>query len=854
MLLTSILACYFVATLANPLVADEVSDALAAQVKHDWKACLPLAQAAVKVRPWNERAWDALIQSQLHTGDGQGAADTFAEAFRRFPSSLRLRLAGRDALRMTGGAAAGEALIAEVDALVKQAPWRYTDAENRVLLGGYYLEVGADARQVLEVFYDQAKRSAPDAPEPHIAAGQLALQKGDFALAATSFQEALKRDAERPDAMLGLARAFLDSDQAKATEYLEQLLSKFPGFVPGLLLLAERQIDGELFDEATKTLDQALDVNPDEPRAWALLSVISTLLGDEQRAAFHRRVALGWWPENPEVDHLIGQKLSRHYRFAEGAELQRNVLKLRPNHADAKLQLAQDLLRLGQEEEGWRLANESLDADGYSVLAHNLVQLREQLGKFTTLEDEHFIVRMDAQEAAVYGKQVMELLTAARSALCEKYSHELRTPVIVEIFPRQADFAIRTFGLPGGEGFLGVCFGNVITANSPSSQGDTPANWASVLWHEFCHVVTLQKTSNRMPRWLSEGISVYEERQRRAGWGQTMTPQYRRMILGGELTPVSQLSDAFLRPESGLHLQFAYYESSLVVEYLAERHGLDALKRTLDELGQGMPINDSLARTAGSIEALDREFAAYAKQRAEALAPEADWAELPEDADAAARRAWLSEHPQSLAALQQRAAELLRAKQWDEAEPKLRQLVEWLPDETAAGSPRAMLAELHRARGDADRERQAWRDLLEVDDQNYRACQRLMELAAAAEDWPEAVWAGQRLAEINPLQVNLQRQLGLAAASSGDSALAARAWSALIALGPADPADAHYRLALALESQGDVVAAKRHALMALEEAPRYRDAQRLLLSLVAAQQPPEPSKLLPPLESLAPEP
>ena len=156
---------------------------------------------------------------------------------------------------MTGGAAAGEALIAEVDALVKQAPWRYTDAENRVLLGGYYLEVGADARQVLEVFYDQAKRSAPDAPEPHIAAGQLALQKGDFALAATSFQEALKRDAERPDAMLGLARAFLDSDQAKATEYLEQLLSKFPGFVPGLLLLAERQIDGELFDEATKTLD-----------------------------------------------------------------------------------------------------------------------------------------------------------------------------------------------------------------------------------------------------------------------------------------------------------------------------------------------------------------------------------------------------------------------------------------------------------------------------------------------------------------------------------------------------------------------------------------------------------------------
>ena len=74
-------------------------------------------------------------------------------------------------------------------------------------------------------------------------------------------------------------------------------------------------------------------------------------------------------------------------------------------------------------------------------------------------------------------------------------------PVTVEIFPQQQDFAIRTFGLPGGEGFLGVCFGRVITANSPASQGDSPSNLDSVLWHEFCHVVTLEKTSNRMPRW-----------------------------------------------------------------------------------------------------------------------------------------------------------------------------------------------------------------------------------------------------------------------------------------------------------------------------------------------------------------
>ena len=50
-----------------------------------------------------------------------------------------------------------------------------------------------------------------------------------------------------------------------------------------------------------------------------------------------------------------------------------------------------------------------------------------------------------------------------------------------------------------------------------------------------------------------------------------MTPQYRRMILEGELTPVSKLSGAFLNPASSEHLQFAYYESSMVVKFLVER-------------------------------------------------------------------------------------------------------------------------------------------------------------------------------------------------------------------------------------------------------------------------------------------
>src|SRR5262245_24009496 len=171
----------------------------------------------------------------------------------------------------------------------------------------------------------------------------------------------------------------------------------------------------------------------------------------------------------------------------------------------------------------------------------NLLQLRDALSKYVTLEEEPFHVRMEAREAKVYGRDVMQLLQRARKTLGEKYGWMPETPIIVEIFPRPNDFAVRTFGMPGASGYLGVCFGTVITANSPASQKEHPANWQAVLWHEYCHVVTLELTKHRIPRWLSEGISVYEERQANPAWGQQMNPEFRKRILSGRLTAIRQL-------------------------------------------------------------------------------------------------------------------------------------------------------------------------------------------------------------------------------------------------------------------------------------------------------------------------
>ena len=68
-------------------------------------------------------------------------------------------------------------------------------------------------------------------------------------------------------------------------------------------------------------------------------------------------------------------------------------------------------------------------------------------------------------------------------------------------------------------------------------------------------------------------------------------------------------------------------------------------------------------------------------------------------------------------------------------------------------------------------------------------------------------------------------------AATGDAAGLVRARSALVALRPTDMAQALYDLAAAHLEAGDPRAARRQVLRALEVAPAFEAAQRLLLRL-----------------------
>lgn len=819
----------------GPLAASEneprrlIDQAAEAMRVGKYDKVIELANEGVNEQVWNERWPLLLIEAHMMVGQYREAKGALEASFERFGDHLGLRLLGIRVYQKNNETRAAKSQMQIIDRMIQQAPWRYTTATELVALGEYFLLRGEDPKLVLEACFDQSLKVLPDQTAAHIATAEMALEKGDAKVASQALSKALGIDEGSPHIYYLLFKAWRDTDRKKATDYLRRSLEINNRYVPSLVALAEEKLNEESYEDAEVVLAEIEQVNSRSSQLWALRAVAAHLQGDYLKEGEFRTKALADWSLDPEIDHTIGRHLGMHYRFKESVDYQRRALKMDANYVPAQTQLAQDLLRLGEEEEGWRLVEQVRAANPYDVTIYNLKQLQKAIDRMVMLEIPGFIVRMDAKEANIYGSEVLSLLKEARETLTQKYKVQLEEPIYVEIFPKQRDFAIRTFGLPGGEGFLGVCFGRLITANSPAALS-VDSNWKSVLWHEYCHVVTLQKTKNKMPRWLSEGISVYEETLKNSTWGQPLDPTYRKMLLGEDYFPISDLSSAFMKAKTPLHLQFAYYESSVAVEFFVNQYGFESLLKVLDDLAVGMPANDALRRAPGSLEALDAEFDMYAKQVAEKLGNAEAWIE-PDSSGGVDLSDWAAKHPESFWSLSRNAKEALLNEDWNlllEHAQKIKQL--WPADPREDGAY-ALMALAHRKLGDLTAEREALVQLVEKSSSAIGALTRLCQIDSQQQNWDGLLSWSQSWIDIMPLSLEAQRHRAMAATHLGQWEPALQSWQACLALEPIDESRVRYQIADSLFRLGRIEEAREMVLLALEESPRYPDALKLLVTI-----------------------
>lgn len=737
-----------------------------------------------------------------------------------------------------------KAMFANLNAAARAVPKKERTTLDLVHLGEAALVLGADPAKVIEQYFAPAKAVKPKGKEvppglyeAHIASARLAMEKEDLKRAGEEYAAALRLIPNDPEALFGMAKALFPSDREAGMTYLDKVRAEAPLHFGALLLQAESAINFEQYGNAAEFLNLVESVNPRHPEAHAYRAILAELeRNDHAEFTRARETALSVWKDNPMIDHLIGRVLSRKYRYGEGAEAQQRALALDPGYLPAKLQLALDYLRLGRVEEAWPLAKEVAAADPYNILAFNLEILEKEIASFASVKTKDFIIRLPPAEAEIYGDRVVGILTEAKKVLGEKYGLTIGKPTLVEFYPDQQDFAIRSFGSLGGDGLLGVCFGSVVTMNSPGSITASKSNWEATLWHEYCHVITLTATDNKMPRWLSEGISVYEEKQRQPNWGQEMNPDYRKRILEDKaLTPVRDMSQAFFQAKDSMAVMFAYYQSMLVVEHLVNTYGIEKLRAILADLAQGVLVNDAIARHTVPMEDFEKSFALAATKLAEEYGPGVDWKE-PEPGEMNPRSAlsiaaYLKSHPSNFEARRLLTGRLVQEKRWDAAIGSADALIALLPEYTGEDNGYFLKALALRGKKDAAGEAAALELLASRSAEAFQAYQRLIEVNYGNGNWDGVIANAARGLAINPFTERIHYCSGCAHEAKAEPALAARSFENSLRLDPANPSEVRFRLARNLRGS-DPAKAKRHLLDALADSPRYREAHGMLLEVV----------------------
>jgi tetratricopeptide (TPR) repeat protein len=365
-------------------------------------------------------------------------------------------------------------------------------------------------------------------------------------------------------------------------------------------------------------------------------------------------------------------------------------------------------------------------------------------------------------------------------------------------------------GMPG-LGALGVTFGDVVAMDSPSARKPGDFNWGATLWHEMSHVFILTATNHRVPRWFTEGLAVHEEGERSPEWSNRVTPDVLIAIRDKKLLPITKLDRGFVYPEYPSQVIVSYFQAGAICQFVKEKwgeaklldmvHSYARLETTPQVVEQDLTL---------SPEEFDKRFLA--------------WIEANYGSEAAHFNEWNDELKRLVVEAKQ--------KQYEAVLKDGPAVLALYPQYVDEASVYKWMAQADQARGDSKSEAAILTAYQQAGGQMPEMLKRLATLEEDAGQSAEAAGTLERLNYIYPVKdEDLHRRLGdlLLAEKQYDGAI--REYEVLVASNPVDKVGAQFSLAQAYFAANQPDKAEESVLAALETAPGYRPAQKLLLEL-----------------------
>ena len=671
---------------------------------------------------------------------------------------------------------------------------------------GYWgLEQYEDAKKSFEVAIAQ-----PNSPALwRVRYGMLFHERFNNQEAVNLFNEALAKDPGNAQAYLGLAMVSADGFDEKAPEYAAKAIAADPKLVEAHEFMANLALEDEKTDEAVKEADAALALAPDALDAMAVHAAVALLADKNADADAWLAKVKAVNPGYGEGYAIVARHLVLNRRYPDAVAYDRKAIEADPRDWQAHSDLGINLMRLGQEDEPKQQLELAYNNGQTDAATANSLKLLDSYKNFVTYKDDTTILRLNKNEADLLKPYFEEQLHKAIATYSKKYKLTLSGPVQLEVYPDHEDFAVRTMGMPG-LGALGVTFGQVVAMDSPSGRKPGDFNWGATMWHEMSHVFILTATNFRVPRWFTEGLAVHEEGQADPEWANRLTPEIVAVIHDLKLLPVAKMDQGFIFPEYPEQVLVSYYQAGTIVDYISEKWGNDAVLGMVHSFAERKATPEAIQDNLHvSPEEFDKQYAAWLDQKVGTTVANFDtWRE-------------------QLKAL----AKVADAKQDDEVITTAPAVIKLYPEYVDDANAYEFLAAAQIRKGNKPA---AVEVLTAYQKMGGESPDALKELAGLEEESGHIKEAAATLDELNfiyPEDEDMHRKLGELWLAQGNNAGAVREYSAVLAMKPLDTASAHYDLAKAYLAEGDKASAEEQVLGALEAAPGFKPAQKMLLDI-----------------------
>lgn len=675
-------------------------------------------------------------------------------------------------------------------------------------------------------WFKNAVAASPEDLATKVRWGDLFADSHQDSEAMNIYREVLADDPHHAYATLGAAGVLVNSFQAAADTYLESLISGVipsDGALVGALLLTTRvSLESREFDAAEASLalaEELIEKNGWPPLEVYALRASADLLNNTSSDKW-TKLSLAYNPRYGGIYAIPAHFYVITHRYRDAIDYYQKAVDIEPSLAFAHVELGINLLRDNQMTRARKHLEIAYERDPFSPKSVNTLRLMDSFGDFRLIDDRPgevgevpITLRLHKDEAAAIAPYSIKLVRDSMAVFSERYGFQLREPVVVEMYPDHEDFAVRTAGMPG-LGILGATFGYVVAMDSPSARAAEQFQWGTTLWHEMAHVYTLEATNHLVPRWFSEGVSVFEEWRTGPNPGVRIPMSVYNAMRDDRFLPIAGLDEGFVRPTYEEQVIVSYMQAGLVCDFVDRYFGADKLREMLDSYRDGYDTVTTIASVLDlSPRQFDDEFARFVDdEHGSVLAKLDDWHK---------NQGEISNH--------------LAAEEWDDAIEKAQQLIAIIPQYVEADSPYLAMARAHNELEQREAAIEALHTYWKNGGFMPDPLNELAEWLEQANRPLDAIAVLQSINLVDPLDLELHGDLGdlLLAAKRPEEAL--QAFEIAVALRPHDMATAWFRVAQAHHQMGNIEESQTHVLQALDLAPSFRPAQRLLLQLADEQ-------------------